>query len=311
VASVVITRGLPGDAVQRLSEQHAVTVWPGELPPTPGELRELVVGAEGLLCLLTDTIDAPLLEGAQRLRAIANYAVGTDNIDLAAAAARGIPVGVTPDVLTDATADLAMALLLAVARKLPQAHAAVRAGGWRTWEPAGWLGLELHGATLLIVGPGRIGQGVAHRAEAFGMRVVTAGRDDDLTKLLGQADAVSLHVPLTSATRHLIDADALKAMQSHAVLVNTARGAIVDQAALRRALHEGWIAGAGLDVTDPEPLPPDDPLLGAPNLLVVPHIGSATHAARERMAAMAVENLAAGLEGRPMPHPAPTRTRGE
>ena len=311
MASVVITRRLPGDAVQRLSEQHAVNVWPGELPPTPAELRELIVGAEGLLCLLTDRIDEALLDRAPRLRAIANYAVGSDNVDLAAAAARGIPVGVTPDVLTDATADLTMALLLATARRLPEAHAAVRAGGWRTWDPNGWLGLELNGATLLIVGAGRIGRAVAHRAEAFGMRVVTAGRDDDLTALLREADAVSLHVPLTAQTRHLIDAEALKAMRSHAVLVNTARGAIVDQAALRRALHEGWIAGAGLDVTDPEPLAPDDPLLGAPNLLVLPHIGSATHAARERMAELAVANLVAGLEGRPMPHPAPTRTRSE
>ena len=211
--------------------------------------------------------------------------------------------------LTDATADLALALLLAVARRLPEAHAAVRAGGWRTWEPQGWLGLELAGATLLVVGAGRIGEAVAHRARAFGMHVVTAGRGDDLHALLAQADAVSLHVPLTEATAGLIDERALRAMRPHAVLVNTARGAVVDQAALRRALHEGWIAGAGLDVTDPEPLPPDDPLLGAPNLLVLPHIGSATHAARERMAEIAVDNLLAALAGRPMPHPASTRNR--
>src|SRR3954453_9459221 len=184
MASGAVTRSLPGAALGKLEDQHAVTVWPGELPPTPKELRELVADAEGLLCLLTDRIDASVIESAPRLRAIANYAVGCDNVDLAAAAARGIPVGVTPDVLTDATADLAMALLLAVARRLPEAHAAVRAGGWRTWEPAGWLGLELHGATLLIVGGGRIGQAVAHRAEAFGMHILTAGRDDDLQTLL-------------------------------------------------------------------------------------------------------------------------------
>jgi lactate dehydrogenase-like 2-hydroxyacid dehydrogenase len=311
VGSVVITRRLPGDGVERLAERHSVSVWPGDLPPAPSELRELVAHADGLLCLLTDTIDAALLEAAPNLRAIANLAVGSDNIDLSAAAARGIPVGVTPDVLTDATADLTMALLLAAARKLPQAHAAVRHGAWRTWEPAGWLGLELHGATLLIVGPGRIGQAVAHRAEAFGMRILTAGRDDDLPALLAQADAVSLHAPLTPGTRHLIDEHALRAMKPSAILVNTARGAIVDQVALRRALHEGWIAGAALDVTDPEPLPGDDPLLGAPNLLVVPHIGSATHAARERMVALAVNNLLAGLDGRPMPHPASTHARAE
>jgi glyoxylate reductase len=202
-----------------------------------------------------------------------------------------------------------MALLLGVARKLPQAHAAVRTGGWRTWEPQGWLGLELHGATLLVVGGGRIGRAVAHRAEAFGMNVVIVGRNDDLSALLPTADAVSLHVPLTTQTTGLIDERALRSMQPHAVLVNTARGAVVDQVALRRALHEGWIAGAGLDVTDPEPLPADDPLLGAPNLLVLPHIGSATHAARGRMADLAVDNLLAALDGRPMPHPAPTRTR--
>lgn len=310
MASVVITRHLPGLAVKRLAERHAVEVWPGDLPPTPAELRELVTAAEGLLCLLTDSVDASVLDAAPRLRAIANYAVGSDNVDLAAAAARGIPVGVTPDVLTDATADLAMALLLAVARRLPEAHAAVRAGSWRTWEPAGWLGLELAGSTLLVVGPGRIGQGVAHRAEAFGMKILTAGRQDDLHDLLGRADAVSLHVPLTPETTGLIDERALRAMRPHAVLVNTARGGVVDPVALRRALHEGWIAGAGLDVTDPEPLPPDDPLLGAPNLLVLPHIGSATHAARERMAELSVDNLLAALDGRAMPYPAPTRARG-
>ena len=308
---MVATRRLPGAALERLAERHAVEVWPGELPPAPKELRELTAAAEGLLCLLTARIDAQLSEGAPRLRAIANYAVGCDNVDLAAAAARGIPVGVTPDVLTDATADLAMALLLAVARRLPEAAAAVRAGGWRTWEPRGWLGLELAGATLLVVGPGRIGAAVAQRAVAFGMHVLTAGRQDDLHALLARADAVSVHVPLTSKTAGLIDEAALRAMQHHAVLVNTARGAVVDQAALRRALHEGWIAGAGLDVTDPEPLPADDPLLDAPNLLVLPHVGSATTAARERMADRCVDNLLAALDGQPMPYPAPTHGRAE
>ncbi|MEO7556090.1 MAG: D-glycerate dehydrogenase [Acidimicrobiales bacterium] len=309
MASVVVTRRLPGTALDRLAEAHAVTVWPGDGAPAPEDLRGLVAATEGLLCLLTDRVDDRLLDAAPRLRAVANYAVGSDNIDLAAAAARGIPVGVTPDVLTDATADLAMALLLAVARQLPQAHAAVRAGGWRTWEPRGWLGLELAGATLLVVGGGRIGRAVAHRAKAFGMTVEIAGRDDDLLALLPLADVVSLHVPLTPETNALIGERALRAMQPHAVLINTARGGVVDQVALRRALHEGWIAGAGLDVTDPEPLAADDALLGAPNLLVVPHIGSATRTARARMADLAVDNLLAALGGRPMPHPAPTRAR--
>jgi glyoxylate reductase len=304
MAQVFVTRELPGDALDRLRAAHDVDLWTSGLPPHPTELRDRVAGADGLLCLLTDRVDAQLLEAAPRLRAIANYAVGSDNIDLDAAAARGIPVGVTPGVLTAATADLAMGLLLSAARRLPDAATAVREGRWRPWDPTAWLGLELDGATLAIVGAGRIGEAVARRAEAFGMDILRVGRDDDLHAALARADAVSIHVPLTPATRHLIDEAALRAMRPTAVLVNTARGAIVDQQALRRALEEGWIAAAALDVTDPEPLAPDDPLLEAPNLLVVPHIGSATHTARERMAAMAVDNLLAGLAGRPMPHPA-------
>lgn len=310
MARVAVTRELPGPALKRLRERHEVDVWPARRPPTPAELRALAAPAAGLLCLLTDRIDERLFAAAPGLRAVANYAVGCDNVDLAAAAARAIPVGVTPDVLTDATAELAFALLLAVARRLPEAAAAVRSGAWTTWEPEGWLGLQLAGATLLVVGGGRIGAAVARRAEAFGMHVLVAGRDDDLHALLGEADAVSLHVPLTAATRHLIDAAALRAMRPGAILVNTARGPIVDPEALRLALLERRIGGAGLDVTDPEPLPAGHPLLDAPNLLVLPHIGSATHAAREAMAAVAVANLLAALDGEPMPHPAPTRGRG-
>jgi glyoxylate reductase len=305
VARCLVTRRLPGDAVDRLAAEHEVDVWPGELPPSPAKLRSRVARAEGLLCLLTDRIDAALLDAAPRLRAIANYAVGTDNIDLDEARARGIPVGVTPDVLTDATADLAFALILAAARRLPEAHAAVRDGRWRTWEPRGWLGHDVHGATLVIVGPGRIGAAVRRRADGFSMRTLTVGRDDDLHAALARADVVSLHAPLTPATRHLIDAGALAALRPHAILVNTARGGLVDQAALATALHEGRLAAAALDVTDPEPVPPGDPLLAAPNVLVVPHIGSATHSARERMADLAVDNLLAALAGRPMPTPAP------
>jgi glyoxylate reductase len=305
VARCVITRRLPGDPVAALAAAgHEVDVWPGDAPPTPAQLRELVADAEGLLCLLTERVDATLLEAAPRLRVVANYAVGSDNIDFDAVGARGIAVGVTPDVLTDATADLAFALLLAAARRLVDANAAVRDGRWRTWEPDGWLGRDLAGANLAIVGPGRIGEAVALRAGGFGMRVVRVGRRDDLHAALRHADFVSLHAPLTAATRHLIDEDALRAMKRTAILVNTARGGLVEQDALRRALEEGWIAGAALDVTDPEPLPPDDPLLGAPNLLVVPHIGSATHDARRRMTERAVANLVAGLAGRPLPYPA-------
>jgi len=304
MARVFVTRALPGDGLDRLRAAHEVDVWAGNLPPHPTELRERVAEAEGLLCMLSERVDAGLLDAAPRLRAIANYAVGSDNIDLTVTAARGIPVGVTPDVLTGATADLAFALLLAAARRLPEAADAVREGRWRTWEPRGWLGLEMEGATLVIVGPGRIGQAVARRAQGFGMEVVLAGRGDDVHEALGRADAVSLHVPLTPATRHMIGAAELRAMRPTAVLVNAARGGIVDQVALRRALEEGWIAAAALDVTDPEPLPADDPLLAAPNLLVVPHIGSATRTARARMTDMAVDNLLAALAGEPMRHPA-------
>jgi lactate dehydrogenase-like 2-hydroxyacid dehydrogenase len=304
VAHCFVTRTLPGTALDRLREAHEVDVWEGDLPPTPAELRARVADAEGLLCLLTDRVDAALLAAAPRLRAISNYAVGSDNVDLAAAGARGIPVGVTPDVLTEATADLAFALILATARRLVEAAEAVRAGQWRTWEPQGWLGHDVHGATLALVGPGRIGEAVARRADGFDMRVLRVGRGDDLHAALREADVVSLHAPLTEQTRHLVDEAALRAMKPTAILVNTSRGGVVDQHALGRGLHEGWIAGAGLDVTDPEPLAPDDPLLDAPNLLVLPHIGSATHQARERMADMAVDNLLAGLAGEPMPHAA-------
>jgi glyoxylate reductase len=298
-----VTRAIPGAAIARLREHHDVEVWPGELPPGRDWLLEQLREADGLLCMVTDRIDAELIEAAPRLRVISNFAVGCDNIDLAAAAARGIPVGRTPDVLTDATADLAMALLLAVARHLPAAEQAVRTGRWRTWEPAGWLGLELRGATLAVIGPGRIGLAVADRARGFGMNVRLVGRGSEIPEELARADVVSLHAPLTPATRHLIDERALAAMKPTAILINTSRGGLVDQLALQAALESGGIAGAGLDVTDPEPLPPHDPLLGAPNLIVLPHIGSATHTARAAMADRAAKNLLAGLVGDPLPFP--------
>jgi len=295
MARVFVTRELPGGALDRLRQEHDVEVHAGSLPPTREELLAGVREAEGLVCLLTDAIDAELIAAAPRLRAISNYAVGADNIDREAAEERGIAVGTTPGVLTEATADLAWALLLAAARRLPEAERAVERGDWQTWEPAGWLGQDVHGATLAIVGPGRIGEAVARRAAGFEMEVLRIRRGDDLDAALEQADFVSIHCPLTNETRGLIGEAALRAMKPTAVLVNTARGPIVDQAALKRALEEGWIAAAALDVTDPEPLSPDDPLLSAPNLLVVPHIGSATHSARERMADLAVGNLLGAL----------------
>jgi glyoxylate reductase len=300
VARVVVTRRLAGDSIEQLRQKHDVTVWDGSLPPSRAELRELVAEAEGLLCLLSDRVDEELLGAAPRLRVVSNYAVGFDNIDLAACAARGVAVGTTSGVLTDATADLAMALLLAAARRLPEARDDARAGRWQTWEPQGWLGLELRGARLLIVGPGRIGRAVAQRAEAFGMKIELLGRGGDLHPALARTDVVSLHVPLTAATHHLIDADALAAMRPGTILVNTARGAVVDEAALLRATH----ITAALDVTDPEPPPPGDSILDASHVLLVPHIGSATRAARERMTAVAVANVLAGLESEPLPNPA-------
>jgi glyoxylate reductase len=304
MARVFVTRRLPFEALDRLREVHEVDEWAGDMPPSPDEMRAGVAEAEGLLSLVTDRVDAAVLEAAPRLRAIANMAVGTDNIDLEAAAERGIPVGNTPDVLTDATADLAFALLLALARKIVPGAAKVRDGDWRTWEPAGDLGADLAGATLGVIGWGRIGQAVARRAEGFGMTVIHSSRSSGLPleDLLARADFVSVHTPLTPDTRHLIDTDALARMKPTALLINTARGGVVDQDALRDALHAGQIAGAALDVTDPEPLPADHPLLDAPNLLVVPHVGSATVQTRAKMAAMAVENLLAALDGRPMPH---------
>jgi glyoxylate reductase len=307
VARCFVTRALPGPGLERLAAAHELTVWPERLPPDPGELRQQLshTRAEGLITTVSDTIDAATLDAAPELRAIANYAVGYDNIDVAAAAARRVAVGNTPDVLTDATADLAFALLLAAARRLPQGIAAVRGGDWLTWEPSRDLGYAVHGATLGIIGGGRIGTAVARRAAGFAMTTLihSGSSGPSLPELLARADFVSLHCPLTEQTHHLIDDDALSAMQPTAFLINTSRGAVLDPAALARALHAGEIAGAALDVTDPEPLPADDPLLDAPNLIVVPHIGSATHAARERMTELAVANLLAALDGEPMPHP--------
>jgi glyoxylate reductase len=316
---VFVTRRLPGGALDRLAAEHEVEVWPEQMPPGRDELLARAPELEGLLSLLTDPLDAELIEAAPRLRAISNYAVGVDNVDLEAAAARGIPVGNTPDVLTDTTADLAVALMLGISRHLVEGDAYVRRGEWRTWEPGLLLGHDLHGSTVGIVGFGRIGQAVGLRLEGFGCEILHTSRavregagsartgairnrGVPLEDLLDRSDFVTLHSPLTPATRGLIGEEALARMKPTAYLVNTARGPIVDSEALGRALHAGRIAGAALDVTDPEPLPGDHPLLRAPNLLVLPHLGSATEATRARMAGMAVDNLLAGLAGEPMPH---------
>jgi glyoxylate reductase len=310
MAHVFVSRQLPGAALDRLRNAHDTTVWPEQLPPSQEQLLEHASGADALLTLLTDHIDAELISAAPKLKVIANYAVGYDNIDVDAATASSIAVGNTPDALTEATADLAFALLMAAGRRITEAAGAARAGAWKTWEPGAFLGADIYGATIGIIGLGRIGQAVARRAAGFGMEVLTTETRDqhNLEHLLRRSDFVSLHLPLTSGTHHLINAQTLALMKPTAILINTSRGGVVDQAALAQALGTGQIAGAALDVTDPEPLPLEHPLWQAPNLLVVPHIGSATWTARERMAEIAVDNILAGLEGKPLPYQVPAQT---
>jgi lactate dehydrogenase-like 2-hydroxyacid dehydrogenase len=295
-------------------------LWEDELPPPRDELLRRVSGCDGVLTLLTDKVDDAFLDAAgPRLKVVSNYAVGYDNIDVAACARRGIAVGNTPGVLTDTTADLAFALLMSAARRLPEGDRYVRAGSWKTWGPLLLLGPDVHGATIGIVGFGRIGQAVARRARGFGMQVLYHDLEPlppsvtdplgatflPLEELLPRSDFVTLHVNLSPVTRHLISATTLAQMKPTAVLVNTSRGPVVDQAALAAALRDGVIAAAALDVTDPEPIPIDDPLLGLDNCLIVPHIASASRATRGKMAAMAAANLVAGVNGEPLPTEVP------
>jgi glyoxylate reductase len=312
MARIFVTRELPGSALSRLRGAHEVTVWSEPEPPTYEQLSEHAAHSHALVSMVTDQVDAALIAGSPNLRVIANYAVGYDNIDIDAATSRGIPVGNTPDALTEATADLAFALLMAAARRIPEAAAFAHSGEWRTWEPTAFLGHEVYGATLGIIGLGRIGQAMARRGVGFGMEVLTTETRDqhNLEHLLSRSDFVSIHLPLTTGTRHLVGAEAFKLMKPTAILINTARGPIVDKAALAEALHTGQIGGAALDVTDPEPLPAEDPLWRAPNLIIVPHIGSATWTARERMAEIAVDNVLAGLDGKPLPCQVPAQLLG-
>jgi glyoxylate reductase len=311
----VITHSLPDGWLAALAGRTRLVTGPVDAMRLDPGLDEYLADAQGLFCLLTIPVDAGLLARMPRLRVVSNMAAGVDNIDVAACTRRGIPVGNTPGVLTEATADLTMALLLAAARRLPQAAGDARAGRWQTWSPGGWLGADLRGALLGIVGLGQIGKAVAQRASGFGLRLCYHNPVRDaaaeaalgaeylpLETLLGRSDFISLHCPLTAETRGLIGESALRTMKPEAVLINAARGPVVQTGALVRALSEGWIAAAALDVTDPEPLPAGHPLYHLPNCLILPHIGSATHGTRRRMAQIACQNLLAGLAGQPLPH---------
>ncbi len=312
---VFVTRLIPEKGLDLVRDFCETDVWEGDLPPSRTELLKHVRGVDGLLCLLTDRVDGEVMdEAGEPLKVISNFAVGFNNIDVPAATARKIPVGNTPDVLTDATADFAFTLMLSAGRRVLEGDRHVRAGHWQTWGPLLLLGTEMKNATLGLVGFGRIGKAMARRALGFDMRVIyydpTETRPDptykatrvDFETLLSESDYISLHTPLTPDTRHLIDSEALSKMKPTVVLVNTARGPIVDTDALYEALKFKRIFAAGLDVTDPEPLPAEHPLLTLDNVVVMPHIASASHVARDKMAWMAAKNLLAGLKGEPLPN---------
>jgi glyoxylate reductase len=308
---VYMTGPLLESGMALLKGRVELTVEPGPLPPPRERLLAQVAEADGLVSLMTSRVDAEVIAAAPKLRVIANFAVGFDNIDVAAATRAGIVVSNTPGVLTDATADLTFALLLCVARRISEAERFVHAGKWKTWEPDLMLGADVWGATLGIVGMGRIGQAVARRARGFKMRILYTDTErlpqmeaelgasfHSFEDLLRESDYVSLHAPLLDSTRGLVGAEQLALMKPTAVLINAARGPLVDQKALYEALRSGRPAAAGLDVTDPEPISMDDPLLTLPNCVVLPHIGSASVSTRNRMSELVAENLLAGLEGR-------------
>jgi glyoxylate reductase len=308
--TVAVTRKIPDAGIEPLREATKVELWDRELPPTPEELDALLDGCDGAITLLTDQIDGSVLDRHPGLRVISNFAVGYDNIDVPAATERGVLVCNTPEVLTNATADHTWALLLAAARRIPESIAYVRDGKWKTWGPLLLLGQEVSGATIGIVGLGRIGKEVAKRARGFDMRVLAFDPFEDaafarehgvsyvpLEQLLAESDFVTLHVALTPDTQHLIGAAELDRMKPTAILVNASRGPVVYTDALIDALRNGSILGAALDVTDPEPLPADHPLVNMTNCIVVPHTASATVQTRDRMAELAARNLLAGLRG--------------
>ncbi len=315
---VFIARRIPDEGLRDVLQHTDADLWEEELPPPRDELLRRVAGVDGLLSLLTDRVDDELLDTAgPQLKVVSNYAVGFDNVDVPACTRRGIPVGNTPDVLTETTADLAFALLMAAARRIPEGYDYVRADRWQTWGPMLLLSPDVHHATLGIVGFGRIGREMAKRARGFDMEVIyydlhPASAEDEtalgarrveMDELLSESDFISLHTNLTPETQHLLDAAAFGRMKRTAIVVNTSRGPVIDQQALYEALRDGKIGGAALDVTDPEPMRADDQLLTQPNALVVPHVASASRTTRGRMAEMAAANLMAGLRGERLPTP--------
>lgn len=310
---VFVSRKMRDAGLNLVLEFCDANVWDEEMPPARDVLLEKVRGVDGFLSMLTDRVDAELLDAAgPQLKVVSNHAVGFDNVVVADATARGIPVGNTPGILTDATADIAFALLLAAGRRIVESERYIREGKWKTWHPSMLLGMDLAGKTLGLVGFGRIGRAVAKRAVGFGLRIIYyspnsepefgAIKMNSLDELLREADFVSVHTPLNESTRHLVNADFLSKMKPNAVFVNTSRGQVVDQIALYEALKAKKIFAAGLDVTDPEPLPLDSPLLTLENCAIVPHIGSASERTRDAMAKLAAENLIAGLKGERLPH---------
>ncbi len=312
---VFVTRIIPQVGLDRIKAHCDAEIWTDPLPPPYALIRQKVAQCDGLVALLTDKIDAPLLDAAPKLKVVSNYAVGFNNIDIAAATERGIAVGNTPGVLTDATADMAFCLLIAAARRVVEGHAYTLSGKWKTWEPLGHLGQDLAGRTLGVLGMGRIGYALAKRCRGgWDMKVLyhDVHRNEaaektlgatlvDLDTLLRESDFVSVHTDLNEQTRGLFNAERFKKMKRTAVLVNTARGPIVDQKALYEALKSGTIFAAGLDVTDPEPPAFDDPLLKLRNIVVAPHIASATVNTRNAMAEICANNLIAGLTGEKLP----------
>ena len=311
---VFVTRVIPAAGLDRVREACDAEVWTEQLPPSPDVLRQKLAGCDGVLSLLTDRFDAAVMDSLPRLRVIANYAVGFNNIDVKAATDRGICVGNTPGVLTDATADMAFCLLIAAARRVVEGHNYMLAGKWKTWEPLGHIGQDLVRKTLGIVGMGRIGFALAQRCRAgWNMNVLyydvhrsekaekeLGARQVDLDTLLAQSDFVSVHTDLNDSTRGMFNAAAFRKMKPTAVFINTARGPVMNQGDLADALRNGVIFSAGLDVTDPEPPSMDDPLLTLPNVVIAPHIASATVATRNGMADIAADNLILGLEGKPL-----------